>query len=964
MSPFELLRTHSIPSLQANLEEYRDSSTGARHVHLATDQNDMAFLVAFPTVPENSDGRAHILEHLALSGSERYPVRNPFFSMMRRSTASFMNAMTYADRTVYPFASTDSSDFFNLLDVYLDATFFPKLDYLTFLQEGWRHSLDGDKLTYQGVVFNEMKGAFADPGRALYQGILTGLLQGTTYEVVSGGDPLAIPDLSHTELKKFHAEHYHPSQAVFMTAGPIPATEIQQRIGERVLSRLTGIAPLKTPQLASVESPRQASVKVPAQAGRDDGYGVQFAWIIGESGHSADYHQAGLLQAGLLGDASAPVRKAMESAGYGRPSRINGMDPNPRQLMFHLGMEGLKQHQVADAQIRIWEALEQAAKRGVPEAVLRAALRDTRYRQRDTSSNRMPNVLARMLEAVPVAMRGGDVQSAFDSERALVELDRQIAEPDFFKNMVRALIDSPARLTATIVPDPEYFAKRELAETERLARAAASLNDEERRRIDAENAALLEQQRQQTDTSLLPRIRPCDVSTEPRLLPDVAAGLGYKQAISIASNGISYARVQYDVSSLPEHDWPWLQLYVDLRRDLGVANRSYDEADAWRKQRTPAFSLHLAPALSDGSLKLALSFQASGLREEHTGITEVLDAYIGSPRFDEFPRIAFLCTQTGQQRLKNLAQAGDQYAGLMAAASGSELRYFENATAGIGYLPFVARIQRQVATDDGIAQVARQLERIHAFVTACPVSVICAGSGDDAERLAELINVPGSTISREMGSDVAPSRVLCTGQQGKEYALHAPSQVNHCNIAWPVPDESHADAGALAVAAELLTQRFLHTAIREKGGAYGGAAGYAYSAGIFTMRSYRDPRLAGTYADFSSAVEALLETELSTEQVEEAIISVIKGLDRPLSPFDAVLAAVNLQRRGIDPVDRSRFRKAVLTCTEADVKAAVDKWLSRNPGHRAAFVGNVNQDLAGLDVVELLPLFDAEKAAA
>ena len=404
MSTFELLRTHSIPSLQATLEEYRDPATGARHVHLANDEADLAFLVAFPTVPDNSDGRAHILEHLALSGSERFPVRDPFFSMMRRSTATFMNAMTYADRTVYPYASTDARDYFNLLDVYLDATFFPKLDYLNFRQEGWRHVFEGGKLAYQGVVFNEMKGAFADPGRALYHGLLANLLPGTTYEVVSGGDPLDIPGLTHAALKEFHASHYHPSQALFMTAGPVPAREIQQRIGERVLSRLPGSAAPKLPQLAALEAPRQAAIKVPAQAGRDDVFGIQFAWVLGESADSTAFQQAHLLEAGLLGDASAPLRKAMESAGYGRPSRMNGVDNSARQLAFHLGMEGLKQHQVADAQIRIWGALEQAAHTGVPEGILRAALRDIRYQQRNTATGTAFSMRIRTFGIWPLAV--------------------------------------------------------------------------------------------------------------------------------------------------------------------------------------------------------------------------------------------------------------------------------------------------------------------------------------------------------------------------------------------------------------------------------------------------------------------------------------------------------------------------------------------------------------------------------
>ncbi len=949
MSTFEKLRTHHIPSLQATLEEYVDPSTGARHVHLANEQSEMAFLVAFPTVPDNSDGRAHILEHLALSGSDRYPVRDPFFAMLRRSTATFMNAMTYADRTVYPFASTDRNDFFNLLDIYLDATFFPKLDYLNFLQEGWRHEIEGDRLSYQGVVFNEMKGAFADPTRALYNGLGAALLTGTTYEVVSGGDPLAIPDLSHEALKQFHATHYHPSQAVFMTAGPVPAEEVQRQIAERVFSRTGGRLPPCIPQLAQVDAPREASIRVPSATACTDGFGVQVAWILGESSDPDVFYQANLLHAGLLGDAAAPLNRAMESAGFGRPSRMNGMDSSARQLVFHAGMEGLSQEQVDPARCRIWNALEETARTGVPQAVLQAALRDIKYSQRDTSSSRMPNMLMRLLRAVPVAMRGGDVFSAFDSAPVLVKLEREIADPAFFKRLVQGLLDSPARLDARVVPDPDYFNARAAAEEKRLAETLAGLSAQDRERITAESDALEAQQRLPGDTSVLPRIKPGDVSPEPRKLPAIADPAAPRQVFQIASNEISYARVQYDVSAIPEREWPWVHLYMELTGDLGVAGRSYEEAGAWRQQMVTTFAVFTEPVLAGGRLDVALNFEASALAEEQEHIAKVLETYIRNPRFDEHERIAFLTRRLVQQHLKDLAQAGDHYASLAAAAPLSPLRRYEDMTDGVGVLPFLGELDRLGRTPEGIARIAARLQAVHALVTASPVKLLCAGSGEDASALAEAF----SLALGGMDGKPALAGEAAASPAGANYALYAPSQVNHCHIAWSAPTEFHADAPALAVAAQLMTNQYLHQAVREQGGAYGGSAAYAYNAGVFGMRSYRDPRLADTYADFAAAIDHVLDKDFSVEQVEEAIIGVIKGLDRPDSPFDAVVRAWNLNRRGVDEGVRARFRTGVLNCKLAEVKTAVRKWLKEGAASRAAFVGNTSQDLAGLEVLDL-----------
>ncbi|GGY14688.1 insulinase family protein [Pseudoduganella dura] len=977
MPTFEKRHSHAIPSLRSTIEVYVEPLSGAQHIHVANEHSELAFLVAFPTVPDTSDGRAHILEHLSLAGSKRYPVRDPFFAMMRRSTAPFMNAMTYADRTVYPYASTDRNDFFNLLDVYLDATFFPRLDYLNFLQEGWRHTLADGQLGYQGVVFNEMKGAFSDPMRAMYGGITAALLRGTTYEFVSGGDPLAIPDLTHRMLKDFHATHYHPSQAVFMTAGPIAATEIQERIAQRVLAEIPGVLPRLQPELADVATPRTAVIRVPAQAGRDDDFGFQLAWVTGESADAAVHYETRLLQAGLLGDASAPLARAMETAGFGRPSRLNGMDPGARQMLFHLGMAGLREEQADSARQLLWQALERTAEEGVPHAMLRAALRDIRFGQRDTSSGGMPNVLQRMLQAVPVVMRGGDVHGAFDSDKALGVLEERIADPAYFRNLVRAMLDNPARLEAAIVPDPGYFDARAALEKERLAGRQAALTEAERARIVADSAALDEQQRRRGDTSVLPRIHPSEVSRVTRTLPVVPAAPGGAFLFPVASNGISQARVQYDISALPPADWPWLQLYCELRQGLGVDGRDYQAASAWRKERVPVFAIGLQPSLGAGKpLALELQFLASGLEEDHAGIAEVLTAYVGSPRFDEYERIGFLAARLARSRLTNLAQAGNRYAALAAEAPLSALRRFEDAVGGATALPFTACIDRLAGTGEGRAVLAARLAQVHAALLGCPVSVLCAGSSGELAALAGAIVLPAPAAAAARSpaapDDAAPlpdtslaaplARPLATPLANA--ALHAPGQVNHCSAAWAVPGPTHPDAAALSVAAQLMTNQLLHTAIREQGGAYGGHASNSPHAGIFSLASYRDPRLAATYADFAAAIEAMATRDFDTEQLEEAIIGVIKGLDRPLSPFDAVGVAWTEHRRGMDAATRQRFRERVLDCTLAEVRAAVDTWLRTAPASRAAFAGNLAQDLDGLVPVDLAQLAGAVGVAA
>jgi hypothetical protein len=952
---FTKLRTRHIPAMHAEVQEYEDAVTGARHIHLASDDPELVFLVGFPTVPDASDGRAHILEHLALCGSDRYPVRDPFFSMLRRSTAHFMNAMTYSDKTVYPFASTDRTDFFNLLEVYLDAAFFPRLDYLDFLQEGWRLAVDDGKLAYHGVVFNEMKGAFADPMRALDSGIGASLLKGTTYEYESGGDPLDIPSLTHAALKEFHATHYHPSQAIFMTAGRIDAREVQAVIEERVLSRLSDrqAGGRLLPQVAPAwTEPKAVTVNIPGLE-----HGVQITWLMGESVDPESYYHAQLLEAGLLSNAAAPLAYAMESAGFGRPSALNGADTGIRQILFHLGMEGLTKEQVGPARKRIWSALEKTAKTGVPESLLQATLRDIRFGQREISGGHMPHALKQLLRAIPHEMYGGDIMNGFDHEEILGRLQQRITDPAFFKGLVQALLDSSTRLDTTVVPDADYFSTRETVENERLARLQASLDDAEKNRLRAEAAALLERQRQPVNNDVLPRIRPQDVSPLPRPALPLPTAEDGRITVSIPSNGIAYARLMYNVSDMPQADWPWLQLYVDVLSELGMGDKSYEDADAWRHDQVPFFDVNLQAmqvqpvADADGALHIDVDFYAKGLSEEKAAIADVLSQSIRGARFNEHERLAFLIDSMVQDMRNGLAEEGDSYARLAATAPVSPLRHFDEQIKGASALPFYGSLHQKSQTPEGLKEIAGRLQELHKRIIGRKPLIVAAGIDKDGEELASLLDLPAPTAQAGSKPTAAAPR-----QPLAKAALHAPAQVNHCFAAWQVPGVGHPDAPALAVLGEILTNLVLHQALREEGGAYGGQAGYNPSIGAFVMMSYRDPRLSATFDDFARAIKWVADAELKQENIEEAIICVIQDLDKPRTPYAEVIWSLNQQRQGITEDMRRRYRQGVLQCNAERIKAAAAAWLQDKAHSRAAFVGNANQDLAGLSVADLMAL--------
>ncbi|QRX84544.1 insulinase family protein [Glaciimonas sp. PAMC28666] len=951
---FKQTRLHPVPALRAVVEEYEDSSFGARHIHLRTDDQEMVFLVAFPTIPETSDGRAHILEHLSLCGSARFPVRDPFFSMTRRSLG-WMNALTYPEKTVYPFATTDRTDFFNLLDVYLDAAFFPTLDYYDFLQEGWRYAFEDGKLVVQGVVLNEMKGAFSDPIRALDQGINQHLFQNTTYMMESGGDPLEIPSLSHAALKAFHAKHYHPSQAVFMTAGNVDIAAVQAIIAERVLTKLPARSERMLPQLAAAwDAPKQTTIVIPAQEGNDNKYGFQMSWLLGESSDPVGNIRAKLLEAGLLGDASAPLSRAMESAGFGRPSALNHAETSSRQITFHTGMEGLKKSEVNKARTRIWDALEKTAVDGVPTSTLQASLRDLRFHQREIKGGGLPYGLHLLLNALPFEMNGGDIIQAFDAEPVLQQFDEEIKDPAFFKKMIRDLLDSPTRLESSILAEASYGTDRIEKETARLGQIDTGLNAEDRARIISESAELLHRQRQAVNKDVLPRIRPSDVSPVPKPSFPIAAPEHGAIVLPIASNGVSYASILFNVSDFAADEWCWLNLYAGLIPDVGVGNKNYETASAWRQDLVPDFEVNLdvqQPLAVDAALRISVEFSAKGLQEEQDQLRQALRETIADVRFDELDRLAFLIDSMVRDVQSDLAEDGSRYAALAASAPLSRSSQFEEAVFGAPGLPFYRFLQDRIADQKGVQAIAKKLKTLHQKVISSQVTVLAAAEPAGIALFGKSLAAPFTAQPRTIESTARPVTVPLANA-----ALHASAQVNHCFAVWAGPTIAEPDAAAVSVLAELMTNEVLHRSIREEGGAYGAQASHAVGTGLFRMTSFRDPRLSATYADFEQAIAWVLSSELAEESIEEAIISVVQSMDQPRSPYAEAHNSWSRQQVGVTEAMRLQYRQNVLGCTATAIQAAAKKWLLDIAPSRAAFVGKTDQDMAGLNVTRLASL--------
>ena len=936
MSAFETLARHRIGSLNIELGVHRHLATGARHFHFDSDDGNNAFMIAFPTLPQDSTGVAHILEHTTLCGSERFPVRDPFFMMLRRSLNTFMNAFTASDSTAYPFATQNRKDFDNLLAVYLDAVFFPRLDELDFAQEGWRIELDDDGsnggLTLHGVVYNEMKGAMSAPVAQLWQHLHAALFRDTIYRFNSGGEPSEIPRLSYQGLQDFHRRHYHPSHAVLMTYGNFPCAEHQAHFDQWALSRFGAIgehivAPLQ-PALTDLQ-PVATHYAVDVREGRQTH--MVWGWMLGECTDVKAMLEAHLLGAVLLEHGASPLRHYLDSTPLAdAPSELCGVDDSARQMVFICGVEGSDEAHAEPLQREILEVFQRVAGTGVDDETVQAIIDRLEMAQRDLGSGGYPYGLQLMGRALPAAICRRDPLPLLDLEPALERLRRDVTEPDYIANLInRALLQNRHYVRVTMMADTAKGQRDADAERAYLHALGTRLTAEARQRLRAASAALAARQEQADDADVLPCVTIADV---PAQTPAARAASASAEGVDVAlfdrgTNGIFYVYVVFDLPRLDTRELAMLPWFCEYLTELGHDDAGYLEVQTSRA-RIGSLAAHavVRSRLHDAEdVHGWLVVVGKGLERKRDLLMDATIELLPKVRFDEVERLRELLLQSRAEAEQSITDRGHQLAMATAArrltpgaalddlwdgpSSVLEIKRLANAE------PYPNELQSLFATFVGLRDKLIGAARRVALVGETTALT------DGAARCAS-VGVP-------VGKSVEGLAV--TAAAGGVNAWATNSEVNFCAKAYRAMAEADADAAVLAVLGRYLQDGFLHAEIRERGGAYGSGASYDADAATFRFFSYRDPRLLDTLNDFDRALE-WVRVDRDPRRLEESILGTIRTLDQPRSPAGEAERAFYNSLYGRDDDFRQAFRDRVLNVTRDCLVRAADTYLADGRG--------------------------------
>ncbi|MDQ1331868.1 MAG: presequence protease [Thermodesulfobacteriota bacterium] len=941
ISGYSVKRVVRLPEISSFYYELEHAATGAGHIHIGNNDRENAFCVAFKTVPADSTGVAHILEHTVLCGSRKFPVRDPFFSMIKRSLNTFMNAFTASDWTMYPYSTQNKKDFYNLMDVYLDAAFFPLLDELSFRQEGHRLELvegaeNGKEpgLVYKGIVYNEMKGAMSSPDQVLSRAVLNALYPLTTYSFNSGGDPARIPSLTHDDLKRFHGRHYHPSNSFFYTYGNIPLRESLSFVEEKVLSKFERTDPgTEVPLHPRWSEPKRTRYYYPLAKNEDPlkKNQVCIAWLTADINNIFEVLVLVLLEHILLGNASSPLRKALIDSGLGSSlCDSSGYDPGNRDTMFVCGLKDVRESDAEAIEKLVFETLSELAGKGIDKELIESAIHQIEFHRKEITNTPYPYGIKLMLSFAGSRLHGGDPSRILNLDEDLKRLREELSKGPLFENRIREyFIGNPHRVLLTLSPDHDMGEKESRRVAEELEKIKAGLSkiDIEKIRTDAKSLEALQGKKE--DLSCLPTLQLSDI---PPSVEDVKETASYG-ALPVScyeqpTGGIFYFASAAGTGLTDERLIPLIPFFCFAFSRTGTAVRNYSEMAKRIDAYTGGIGLSANARTGfgiSGSCVPFVSFNGKCLTRNVDMMFDIIKELLFRHDYSDLPRLKNLLLEYRAGLESMVVPGGHRLAISLASRNFSNTSALNEKWNGIHQLLFIKKLTEDLSGEklkliaDDLAGIASGIMTGNNFKTAV------IGDGQAlSSALPHALSL--STELREGTGDSYSLSGLSTGKDMPNEGWSTSSAVSFVACVFNAVRMEHEDAPALAVTGKLLKSMYLHREIREKGGAYGGYSIYSPEDGLFSYASYRDPHIINTLRVYRAVPAFIRSGKFSDEDVKEAVLQVCAETDKPDPPGPAARKAFYRKIVSLSDELRARYKSGVLAVTREKVIKTAEKY--------------------------------------
>ncbi|WP_169195287.1 insulinase family protein [Devosia sp. MC1541] len=923
---FELVRDEAIAEINSQARLYRHKKTGAEVLSLINDDENKVFGITFKTPPEDATGIAHILEHSVLCGSRKYPVKKPFVELLKGSMHTFLNAMTYPDKTAYPVASQNLKDFYNLVDVYLDAVLFPIISEDTFEQEGWHYELDSADapLVYKGVVFNEMKGVYSSPDSVMHTQSQDALYPDTTYGKSSGGDPKVIPDLTYAQFKRFHETYYHPSNARVVFSGD-DAPEKRLDILDAYFDQFDRIAVDAEVKLQPRwNAPRAVSGTYAGTIDsekRRDGM-VSVNWMLDEPEGREETLSHGMLSYLLAGNSAAPLRKKLNESGLGEGVLGGGISTYLRQPMAGVGLKGIDPANAEKVEALILDTLRDLAETGFSDEQIDAAINMFEFNLRENNTGSTPRGMSYMFTAMGPWLHGGDPLAQLSFEEALASVKAK-AKGEHFKNEIRRLfLDNPHRVTSTLEADPEQGAREAQAEVDKLAAVRAGLDDEAIQSVVARTErlkALQEAVDKPEDLAKIPTLSRDDLERDIRTIPTDESAIDAARFFyhDLATIGILYLDVGFDVTVLDSEQLPYMPLFGRALLQTGTSKEDFVSLTQRIGRTTGGVAQHraLATRSEDGQTAAWFFLSGKAVADKFGDMLDIMSDVLLDARLSNKERFRQMALEEKAGFEARLVPGGNGIVDTRIKAALTEASWVAEQMSGVSYHEFLKGLIERIDSDWASVEAVLVSIREKLFNRGAMVINLTAD--------ADLLDRAKSELGQFVGKLPGGKFERATWRQSS-FAAHEgliiPAQVNYVGKGANLKALGIELTASASVVLRHLNTTYLWDKVRVQGGAYGGSSRFDLSSGNFSFLSYRDPNLLKTLEAYDGAAKAL-RAGIGEQDLTRSIIGVIGDLDRPEFADAKGYSAMWRILNGTTDAVRQQRRDEVLATSAADFEA-------------------------------------------
>jgi len=949
---FVVKEVRHVGDFQLTALRLEHQKSGADYLHIDRNDSNNVFSVAFRTTPKLSNGLPHILEHTTLCGSKKFPCRDPFFKMLNRSMANFMNAMTAPDYTFYPFCTENQSDYYNLMSVYLDAVFNPMLRESDFRQEGWRleHKDVDDKnspIEIKGVVYNEMKGVYSDNQQIYNEHFLNNILPSNTYGINSGGDPNIIPSLTHSDLVAFHHRYYHPSNSRFYSYGNFNLENHLKFLNDTFLKDCLADPSIKDETKVPNENRWTTSKRAhigcreDPMVPKDKQSSLSIGTLWSDITNTQETFELAILSRLLLNGPNAKFYKTLIEPNIGTDfSAATGFTDQTRDTFFAVGLQGLNVSDFERVESIYEDTIKSAIKEGFDNRDIDNILHSVELSMRHQTSN---FGLQLLYGTLPIWNHDGNVLDSMCVSEKIDEFKKKLSnQPNYLQSLVdKYLLNNNHKLVMTMSPENNFEEFRKENEDKLLKEKLALLSDVDKENIYVQGLDLRKQQDATQDVTCLPSLSLDDLKKTTDSVPLIRKNINSTPVFIFPqpTNQVTYFRSLINTSHLSHDLKTLIPLFCNVVTRMGTKSMDFRQFDQLVRKSTGG--LQVSQSIID-SPKNLFDMKESVILNSHCldkNVDEMFDLWkqiFTQVTFEDENRFKTLLQEEASSLANSISGSGHMYAMLCATAGINPIDAQRETYGGLQYVSTM----KKIAQIDDLLPILKKLEEIGTKILnkntmKCSLTIV-ENNSMAVKGLEGFLN----TIAGNWDQPNDYNKIDELDNNAKCFHHVLPFSVNYCAKALPGVHYAHKHFAPLKVLCKYISSKYLLPTVREKNGAYGSGASLSMSGSI-QMFSYRDPKPIETFEAFDGVCNWVNSKKITIEELNEAKLAIFQGIDHPVAPMSKGNA---LFFNDMDHQIRQDHRNQIMNVKIEDLLNAANLYFS-NTNFSKALIGPANNDI-------------------